>query len=580
LARLRMPPTVEALLAARLERLGENERAVLERAAIAGKVFYPDAVADLSGPSVRENLDETLRSLVEGGLIQPAPSDFAGRAAYRFRHILFRDAAYDSLPKQLRAELHQRFAGWLERVAAGRGIEVEELAGYHLEACHRLRQELGLPGDPVVAARAAARLGHAGRRAAANGDLAAAENLLTRTLALLPAGDPERAGLMVALGEVLTDLAEFVRAELVLGEALMASEDLVLAAQVSLARTYLRLAVDTEGASDHALTAATDAIAVFRERGHHLGLAKAWVLISEVHLMRCRMSSRYEAMEQAREHAVECGDEAIEARCVWGMLGSLAQGPAHAQEVLRFGGEALAWARARGRRSMEAAALAHLARAHAHQARLDQARAMVAQARAIWEDLGLAVQAASSSQVASLIEVLAGDLPAAVAELHRAIDMLEQVGERNYAVTAAAQLARVRIIQGEELEAERLAAQAREAGASDDVMVQVLWRGVQARILAAGGETVEAKRLALEAVELADGTDFPDLRGDALVDLAEVLLLAGEQEAAEGRLSQAHAIHEAKGNLLASEATAARLRQIQACMTSGATTAEAGKSVP
>jgi len=562
LARLRIPPTVEALLASRLERLAATERAVLERGAIAGKVFYADAVADLSQPAVRDQVPVALLGVVRDGLVQPAPSDFAGQEAYRFRHVLFRDAAYDSLPKQLRAELHQRFADWVERAADARGTDVEEIAGYHLEASHRLRQELGLPGDPAVAARAAARLGHAGRRAAARGDYVAAENLLTRTLALLPPDGPDRAGLMVELGEVLTDLAEFARAEVVLGEALMAGSDLVLAAQVSIARTYLRLAVDSEGVSDQALTAATDAIAVFRERGHELGLAKAWVLISEVHLMRCRMESRYEAMEQARVHARGCGDEALEARCVSGMLGSLAQGPASAEEVLAFGEEALAWARARGRRSMEAAALAHMARAHAHQGRLDQARVMVDRARWIWEDLGLAVQAASSSQVASLIELLAGDLAAAEAQLRHAMGLLEQLGERNYAVTAAAQLARVRLAQGDEQEAERLAEHARGAGASDDIMVQVLWRDVLGRLAAARHDPPAAERLCLEAVDLAEATDFPDLRDLALLDLAEVLQAAGDAAGAAGALTRALRIHEAKGNVLGAKETRRRLAEV------------------
>jgi predicted ATPase len=143
-----MPPTIDALLAARLDRLESGERMVTGRASVVGKVFYRGAVQALSAEPVRDDVDEHLRALVRKYLIRPAPSGFAGEDAFRFRHLLIRDAAYAALPKRERAELHERFADWLFDVAGERLVEFEEIVAFHLEQAFRLRAQLG----PVDAA--------------------------------------------------------------------------------------------------------------------------------------------------------------------------------------------------------------------------------------------------------------------------------------------------------------------------------------------------------------------------------------------------------------------------------------------
>ena len=97
-------------------------------------------------------------------LIQPHRAQIPGEDAYRFRHQLIRDAAYDALPKAVRVELHERFADWLETHARPHMIELDELLGYHLEQAARYKAELGHP-DSVLAERAGERLAVAGRRA-------------------------------------------------------------------------------------------------------------------------------------------------------------------------------------------------------------------------------------------------------------------------------------------------------------------------------------------------------------------------------------------------------------------------------
>ncbi len=143
LANVTVPPTIHLLLAARLDRLDAEERAVIERGAVEGKVFHTGAVTTLSPDSARPNVRSRLLALARKELIRPDRAEFAGEDAFRFRHLLIRDAAYQAMPKEQRAELHERFAEWLVRAAAERIAEYEEILGYHLEQAYRYRTELG-----------------------------------------------------------------------------------------------------------------------------------------------------------------------------------------------------------------------------------------------------------------------------------------------------------------------------------------------------------------------------------------------------------------------------------------------------
>ena len=162
---------------------------MIQRASVVGKIFWWGAVTELSPEDDRPRVGSHLQTLLRKELVHPDRSGFAGEDAFRFSHILVRDAAYGSMPKRSRADLHQRFAGWLERKAGDRIAEFEEIVGYHLEHAYRYEAELGPVDDEAraVAEAAAERLAAAGRRALANWDLSATENLLSRAVDLLPA---------------------------------------------------------------------------------------------------------------------------------------------------------------------------------------------------------------------------------------------------------------------------------------------------------------------------------------------------------------------------------------------------------
>jgi len=207
LADVAVPPTVSALLSARLDRLSEGERAVVEAASVAGKEFHRGSVAALLPEAARADLAVHLRSLTRKELVTPERSSLPGEDAYRFRHLLIRDAAYDAVPKRARSELHRAFADWLEGVAGDRIAEQQELLGYHLERAYRYRVDLGLSEDRELRLRAAGALGAAGERTLDAGDVRAAIELL-RTAAELAEGDRVQLPLLTHLGEALGDAGD------------------------------------------------------------------------------------------------------------------------------------------------------------------------------------------------------------------------------------------------------------------------------------------------------------------------------------------------------------------------------------
>jgi class 3 adenylate cyclase len=177
-----VPATINLLLASRIDRLPADEREVLEWASVEGRVFHAGAVQHLAAERAGAGLGEVLERLVRKELIRPERSQLPGEFAFGFRHILIRDAAYDTIPKQTRADLHERFAGWL---AAGPADD-PELVGHHLERAFRYRRELRhlTAADRQLAGRAGLQLASAGVRARRRGDVRAAATALTRAVEL------------------------------------------------------------------------------------------------------------------------------------------------------------------------------------------------------------------------------------------------------------------------------------------------------------------------------------------------------------------------------------------------------------
>jgi predicted ATPase len=209
LADVTVPPTIHLLLAARLDRLDAEERGVIERGAVEGKVFHSGAVATLSPQTVRPHVRSRLLALARKELIRPDRAEFAGEDAFRFRHLLTRDAAYQAMPKEQRADLHERFAGWLAEAARERMAEYEEILAYHLEQAFRYRAELSAVDERgrELARRAAEHLYSSAIRADERGDVTAARSLLDRVVEL--ADDQLRARSLLLLSELTPEMGEY-----------------------------------------------------------------------------------------------------------------------------------------------------------------------------------------------------------------------------------------------------------------------------------------------------------------------------------------------------------------------------------
>ena len=276
------PATIQALLQARLDRLGDVERTVIERGAVEGEIFHRGAVRRLMDGS--GDVDTQLVRLVRKELIRPDRTTFPGDEAFRFRHLLIRDAAYDSLPKETRADLHERFAEWLATHV--QLIELDEIVGYHLEQAARYRAELGRP-DPELGARAGAHLAAAGGRASRRGDLTGVTNLLERALALLPEDDPARSTAALTLAESTQIRGDFQRHDELLAP-LLESADPVVCANALVLQVRTRFNREPAGASAAAEAAHAEAVPVLEAAGDTAGLAQAAMLRALPCLMGCQ----------------------------------------------------------------------------------------------------------------------------------------------------------------------------------------------------------------------------------------------------------------------------------------------------
>ena len=327
-----VPPTIRALLQARLDALNDDERVVVERGAVEGQVFHRGAVTALAPATPVVDVPGQLLSLVRKEVVRPDRSVIAGDDAFRFRHLLIRDTAYEALPKAVRAELHERFADWLE--ANVELVEQDEIVGYHLEQAALYRAELD-PGDPAgaaVARRAAECLATAGRAASARGDLHATRNLLRRALALFQdRGDRRR--VIPDLVDVLIEERDDVRFEetaALLGELEGGDErDRALA-------TVLRVRDSPDGPLDELLARLDEAEAVLTERRDRMGLARAEHARAWAYWGACRGRDAHEAYLRAQAHIAAVGATILQRDVIFGICLTGVFGGIQADDLIRL----------------------------------------------------------------------------------------------------------------------------------------------------------------------------------------------------------------------------------------------------
>jgi class 3 adenylate cyclase/tetratricopeptide (TPR) repeat protein len=544
-----IPPTIHALLAARLEQLPSSERVAAERGSVIGKEFWRTALVELGGES------SALPPLVRKELIRPYRSPiFPSDDAFRFRHQLIRDAAYDGMPKELRAKLHEQFGVWLEQHRS----EYDEIVGYHFERAYLLREELG-PLDEesrALGTRAGKLLGQAGLRASDRGDVPAAVKLLTRATALLDETDEFRLVLLITLGYALQEAGDLQLAATTVTSAVEAARAAGVPAIEARGRVALALIGAMMGQAFTDVATVQEEIRTLEALSDESGLAEAWVVAGTFEGWTGQSEAAAMAFERASTYATKAGNPRLAALPVGGRVLMGGWGYLPADEGLALCDELLdehqgTWLEGylRAARSMHLSLLG----------RADDARIELDRANDVYRQFGNELFAAATAMNAAdqWLRVGRPDLAEAVAR--DGIARLERFGEQGFLSTTTGFLAEALLAQGRYQEADEQAGIVADLATVDDFEAQMRWRMVRARILAQQGEHGEAERLAREALGLGAGTDWHMFHAKALITLADVLDLAGRASEAPPLVEGALALYERKGARVEAEASRRRL---------------------
>ena len=548
-----LPPTIHALLSARIARLAQGERSLLERASVEGRTFHRGAVAELLAESDPGVIGTQLMELVRKQLILPSRPDFVEEDAFRFGHVLIREAAYESLPKQLRAELHERVAAWLDRKPESE----DEVVGYHLEQAYRLREQLGRIDDEArqLAERAGERLAAAGQRASARDDARAAVNLLERATSLLPDSRPERGSALVVLGKSLEQTGDYARREEVASEAIQLARDKgdrVLEWRARLVPMFFVRGPRRSRTWDEIEQELNQAIADLEPLGADDALTEAWLDLGRMRMNVGRFGEAEAAFGEALRHAERAGDERAVtfAESIRGL--ALLSGPIPLPEVVERLEELCA--RAGGKPSDQWGPLCLLASAHGLEGRFDEARELAGRGRAILEELGQWGRVAGFAlPMQAGIELLAGEPVAAESLLRRSLDLLTETGDEQSSPDVMCEIAEALYEQGRYDEAEALALEGQDAAVSDDWYTRALSCRVRAAVLAGRGQVEEAEALARQALTLGEQSDEPVRLGQLHLRLAEVLRRAGKDVDAAAEARTAGELFERKGAVVLAE---------------------------
>jgi DNA-binding SARP family transcriptional activator len=542
------PPTLEALLASRLDALDPSERAAIDCASVVGRDFTRGAVVALAEDE--QAVGAALMSLVRRNLVRPASSTLARDDGFRFHHELVRDVAYDALPGARRAELHARLADWYER----RGDVRDEILGHHLESAFREYERIGAVGvaERHLATNAGKHLGNAGMRAFKLGDLPAARNLLERTSALLPADDPFALELRCELGILHWTAGDGALA--IAGLARVADDAVVartpgLEHRARLEETFTRLFIDAETNAEDARAAALRAIPVFELLGDDRGLARAWLVLGFVAGgFYCQNAEWAEATERAIAHYRRSGWPLSTPATM--LASALFYGPTPAGDALARCAElrfdpAVGKVGAADIGIYEAGLLACVGR-------FDEARALLDEAVATKVELGQAsVLAMGADPIRGFVEVLAGDLETAERVLRTCAETLVRLEAWAHFSTHGAELARALLAQDRAAEANEWLTRAEAHVEPNDLSAQFSCRSVRARLLLHDGDVPRAVAAAEEAARIVLATDALNQQGMVLVTLADVLGAAGREDESRDALERAVAAYERKGNVVA-----------------------------
>jgi DNA-binding SARP family transcriptional activator len=540
-----LPPTLEVLIASRVDRLPLEERAVLERASVAGRHFWRSTVEAMSPDDARAAVGQALMALVRRRLVLPERASISGEDGFRFQHALIRDAVYAGVPEPSRAELHEAVARTLD----GRGPEFDESVGYHLERAARG------DADPALRQEAGRRLGAAGMRALKRVDARVAIDLLTRAIVLLGDGDESSLELECALGMAAKFSGDTLRAGALLDDVVRKSSAAGDARIEHLARieqAYPRLDRG-ELSPAEVLELAERGRAIFERAGDDFGLGRAWHCTAVV---KAIYELRYADLEAATVHIRRHYERTGFAlgSVIFLQAGAAYRGPTRVPEAIKRCRSLLVEA---GTPVWQSFILPMLAALEAMDGRFDEARALLDDARLArqeFSDTGTIVT--SWAALAGEVELLAGNPEHAEVILSTSCDALRAVGGGEWLATNSALLGEALYRQGRFVDALDASSAALAAAPPEHLTSRTVAWLVQAKALARAGRIAEAQALVAKTIQRLAEAEALDVLGEAYAASAEVHELAGASAEADRDWQRAVDAFERKGNVV----SAARVR--------------------
>jgi class 3 adenylate cyclase/tetratricopeptide (TPR) repeat protein len=557
-----VPPTIQALLAARLDQLDPPERSVLERGAVEGLVFHRAAVAALTPEEPQ--VDGRLVTLVRKDLLRPERTVLPDDDAYRFRHLLIRDTAYEALPKATRAELHDRYATWLGE-HGGSLVEVDEIIGYHLEQAYRYRVELGPLDQPArtIGRRAAERLLAGAKRARERGDLQAARVLLVRALELLPADDLSYSWAQLDLAVTLREIGD-LSGEATVREsaaaAARAAQDEQLLARIELARIEAQMQADPSVTFREHLASTEAVLAELERLGDEEGAVWALRLAANLTGWLGMGAASLAMLDRALRRAEGVSPRLVSEVLIWKAF-VIWWGPTPTDEGICVCDDLLDRS---GSKSLDAIALLIRGAQKAARGLLEQGRQDVAAGRQLLHELNERLSWGGSSSVEAEMELAAGEPERAYRALAAGHDVLSESAETGYLTTVVGLRAQAALELGRDDEALRWADEAERMATRDDFEPRARLRFVRAQVLARRGDIAAAEELLREAAAMVEPTDYVTLHLDLAFAQAAVEGLAGRREGEREALERVLAIAERKAHLVHAEKAREQLAVLEA----------------
>jgi class 3 adenylate cyclase len=550
---LRMPPTIDALLSARLDRLAEDERSAVDRAAVVGETFDARAVEALAPDDSDERLDEVLARLEAKEVIRPDAATVSGGSAWAFTHVLVRDAAYGSILKRTRSQFHHRLGEWFDASAADGHPRRDGLIGYHFEQAFALRVELGPPDEETlgIGRMAADALDRQGRRSLATADPDGASRLFERAAKTVPRDAERHLRFLVGAAEAADEPRRVHDLELAARTASSEVDEPSLTARVSVLSVRTRLETEVDEAL---LTELEEASAVMTSTADLEGVAHAKEVEERTHGWLGRGASALRASEEGLDAARRAGRRDLEAAFLGRMAMDMVFGPTPADAALAFCESTLA--AHRDDRMLEMQILRPQAIFTAMRADFETARTILQRQHSLVEEFPAWGQEVHGWEARSMVEHLAGDLESEEHALRRARELMESMDDIARAVSVIALQAHVAVARGDLVGAIALSEESERLAAPDDYDAQTTWRRARARAVARLGRTEDAEALAREASAIASTTDDLNLQAATLLDLSEVL---GDGPEATRALEEAIGLFERKANRASAGMTRRRL---------------------